>query len=299
MSDYAIRIEALKKKFGKHEVLLDVNLSVPTGSTFAFLGRNGQGKTTTIRMMLGLLQPDGGRILVDSQNPARAPLAVRQRVGYLAEDQRMFGWMTVAETIRFVKPFYDMWDDVHAAKLLKDFDLSPKQRVSTLSKGQNIRLGLLLALAHRPQTVILDDPTLGLDPIMRREFMRDVIEHLQGNGCTVFFSSHLLYEIEPVADIVAVLDGGTIIRQASTEELRASVRQFVISAEDNDRLGALPSLLDAKPAGRQVAFIADKADEARERLTSGGITFKENELNLDDIFEAYVIGNRGGKERRS
>jgi ABC-2 type transport system ATP-binding protein len=243
-----------------------------------------------------LLGPDGGRICVEGIDPARQGLAVRERVGYLAEDQRSFGWMTAEETIRFTRAFYPGWDDVLAAKLARDFDLPLKTRVSHLSKGQNVRLGLLLAMAHRPPLVILDDPTLGLDPIMRKEFMRDVIDHFQGNGTTVFFSSHLLYEIEPVADEVAILDGGRIVRQAPTEQLRAEVRQFVVSAEDFDRLGAWPGALDVKPSGRRVAIITERADEARARLAEAGGVAEEIALNLDEIFEAYVIGNRG--ERR-
>ena len=297
-SGTAIHVEGVKKKFGDHEVLSGVNLQVPEGSTFGFLGRNGQGKTTTIRMLLGLLTRDGGQIRVGGIDPTRDPIAVRSAVGYLAEDQRMFGWMSIAEITRFVKPFYSNWDDAYAAKLLTDFELSPNQRVKHLSKGQNVRLGLMLALAHHPRTVILDDPTLGLDPIMRREFMRDVIEHLQGNGVTVFFSSHLLYEIEPVADIVAILDGGVVVRQSPTDELRANVRQFVIAAEDQDKVGATPGLLDVQPSGRRIAIVSEKSDDTRALLTTRGIAFEENGLNLDEIFEAYVIGSRDGKERK-
>ena len=293
MSDAAIQIESLKKRFGPREVLADVSLSVPRGTTFGFLGRNGQGKTTTIRILLGLLTRDGGQVRVDGLDPARDALRLRARVGYLAEDQRMFGWMTVQETLSFLRPFYPTWDDAHAAQLLRDFELSPKERVERLSKGQNARLGLLLALAHRPPTVILDDPTLGLDPIMRKQLLRHVIDLLQGNGTTVFFSSHLLYEIEPVVDAVAILEGGRIARQAGTEELRADVRQLVLSAEDYARIGSLPHALDVRSEARRAAIVVEKAEEARTMLQKASVSFEEVELNLDEIFEAYVIGNKG------
>ncbi len=293
MSDAAIQIESLKKRFGPREVLADVSLSVPRGTTFGFLGRNGQGKTTTIRILLGLLTRDGGQVRVDGLDPARDALRLRARVGYLAEDQRMFGWMTVQETLSFLRPFYPTWDDAHAAQLLRDFELSPKERVERLSKGQNARLGLLLALAHRPPTVILDDPTLGLDPIMRKQLLRHVIDLLQGNGTTVFFSSHLLYEIEPVVDAVAILEGGRIARQAGTEELRADVRQLVLSAEDYARIGSLPHALDVRIEARRAAIVVEKAEEARTMLQKASVSFEEVELNLDEIFEAYVIGNKG------
>jgi ABC-2 type transport system ATP-binding protein len=293
----AIEVQAVDKSFGRNVVLQDLSFSVPEGCTFGFLGRNGQGKTTTIRLLLGLLARDAGNVRVARLDPAKDALRVRARVGYLAEDQQMFGWMTVEETIRFVRPFYETWDDGRASTLLRHFDLSARQRVKHLSKGQKVRLGLLLALAHNPRLVILDDPTLGLDPIMRREFMRDVIEQLQGNGCTVFFSSHLLYEIEPVADVVAILDGGRIVRQSTTDELRNAVRQFVVAAEERERLAGLPALLDVRLAGRRVSVIADNADATRARLKDANVAFEENALNLDEIFEAFVAGNRGARER--
>jgi len=292
---HAIEIEGLRKSFGAHAVLGDVTLAVPAGSTFAFLGRNGQGKTTTIRILLGLLAADAGRVSVGGFDPARDSLRLRANVGYLAEDQRMFGWMTVAQTLGFVRPFYPAWDAAFAGQLLKDFGLDPAARVGDLSKGLNVRLGLLLALAHRPATVILDDPTLGLDPIMRREFMRDVIDHLQGNGVTVFFSSHLLYEIEPVADEIAILDGGRIVRHAPTETLREDVCQFVLAAEDFERIGSLPNVLDVKPAERRIAVVTENARTVREQFMRAGFAFDDVGLNLDEIFEAYVTGNRGAR----
>ena len=158
----------------------------------------------------------------------------------------MFGWMTVAETLRFVKAFYPGWDDGYAATLMRQWELPERTRVEHLSKGQNVRLGLLLALAHRPDLVILDDLRLGLDPIMRKQFMRDVIDHLQGSGVTVFFSSHLLYEIEPVVDEVAILEGGRIVRQAETEALREDAKLLTFH-----RTGLLRKAVCASRRGRR------------------------------------------------
>src|SRR4029078_1765206 len=164
-------------------------------------------------------------------DPQREPIELRRRIGYLAEDQTMYGWMRVEEIVRFVAPFSPRWDHELALKYLRDFELPLRTRIKHLSKGQNVRLGLVLALAHRPELVILDDPALGLDPIMRKQFNRDLITHLQGEGRTVFYSSHLLYEVEPVADEVAILDQGRVIRQAETEALRRDVKQIVLKAE--------------------------------------------------------------------
>ena len=191
----AIEVRKAYKAFGHARVLEGVDLRVPTGTTYAFLGRNGQGKTTTIRMLMGLLHADTGVLSVLGKDPRQGGLEIRREVGYLAEDQQMWGWMRVREILGFVAPFYATWNWDYARALLEKFALPGEAKIRHLSKGQNVRLGLLLALAHRPRLVILDDPALGLDPIMRKEFLRDVVEHLQGQGVTVFFSSHLLYEV--------------------------------------------------------------------------------------------------------
>lgn len=188
MSEPVITIQSMSKSFGKRKILEDVSLTVAPGQTFAFLGRNGAGKSTTIRMLLGLLRPDAGQIRVLGLDPATDAIEIRRRVGYLAEDQVMFGWMRVEELIAFTAPFYPTWDVAWARELSQRFELPMQTRVKNLSKGQNVRVGLLLALAHRPRLVILDDPTLGLDPIMRKEFLRDVVAHLQGQSISVFFS---------------------------------------------------------------------------------------------------------------
>ena len=299
----AIEIRSLAKRFGRNEVLTDVSLAVPQGQTFAFLGRNGAGKTTTIRMLLGLMKQSAGTVRVLGLDPARDALEIRRRVGYLAEDQQMWGWMTVRQIIAFMAPFYPTWDNDLAEQYVKQFELPATTKIKHLSKGQNVRLGLLLALAHRPELVILDDPTLGLDPIMRKQFLRDVVEHLQGS-VTVFFSSHLLYEVEPVADQVAILNSGVIVRQAPTEQLREKVKQLIFTAEAYDALagespgessgesGEVPGALDVQRAGRQVAVVVEDIDNALRTLD--GHTPEVVDLNLDEIFEAYVIGRPDG-----
>lgn len=285
----AIHVDGLAKKFRDHEVLCDVSFEVPAGQTFAFLGRNAAGKTTTIRTLMGLLTPDAGSINVLGLNPREKPLAVRRRVGYLAEDQHMFGWMTVSQIIRFLAPFYDTWDDALAKRYLREFEVPLHQKIKQLSKGQNVRLGLVLALAHRPSLVILDDPVLGLDPIMRKEFNRDLITHLQGEGRTVLYSSHLLYEVEPVADRVGILHRGRIVRQGPTEELRAEIKRLLVPSASLDRLPPL-RLLDVHQLGDQVALTVDCARDAVGLLHHAGVEPQVIDLNLDEIFEAFVIG---------
>ena len=167
MNSPAIDFQNVYKSFRKHQVLRGMNLRVEPGTTFALLGVNGAGKTTAIRMLLGLLHPDEGFVSVLGRSPEVEPIAVRQSVGYLAEDQTMYGWMRCDEILRFMAPFYPTWDHQLALGFARDFEVPLGTKIKHLSKGQNVRLGLVLALAHRPEVVILDDPALGLDPIMR------------------------------------------------------------------------------------------------------------------------------------
>lgn len=290
MADPVISIDGVAKRFRDNDVLKKVTLEVQAGQTFAFLGRNAAGKTTTIRMLLGLMRPDRGTIQVLGLDPTRDALAVRRRVGYLAEDQAMFGWMTVEQIVSFMAPFYSTWDQTLAMQFVRQFELPPRSRIKHLSKGQNVRLGLVLALAHRPQLVILDDPALGLDPIMRREFNRDLITHLQGEGRTVFYSSHLLYEVEPIADAVAILDRGVIVKQAATETLRDQVKRIIFPIAAYDRLDQLLQVLDVRQNADEIAVTIDNADKATALLRASGVPHRVIDLNLDEIFEAYVAG---------
>jgi ABC-2 type transport system ATP-binding protein len=292
MSTPAIELQAVTKSFRRTEVLRGVTLTVERGKTFAFLGRNASGKTTTIRLLLGLLKRDDGSIRVLGLDPTREPLELRRRVGYLAEDQTMYGWMKVGEILRFIAPFYPTWDQDLALRYVRDFELPIGTKIKHLSKGQNVRLGLVLALAHRPELVILDDPALGLDPIMRKQFNRDLITHLQGEGRTVFYSSHLLYEVEPVADEVAILDQGRIVRQADTETLRRDVKQLILSREAYVANRKHLSVLDARSDDERMIVAVDGAAKAAELLRYDGVEFRVVDLNLDEIFEAYVVGRR-------
>jgi ABC-2 type transport system ATP-binding protein len=199
----------------------------------------------------------------------------------------------VGQLLWFVAPFYPTWDQALARQLGERLELPMGTRVRHLSKGQAVRLALLLALAHRPELVILDDPTLGLDPIMRKEFLRDLVGHLQGENVSVFFSSHLLYEIEPVADSVVILDRGRVLRQAATEELRAGVKRLIAPVEMGSILAALPGVLDLARSGRQATAVVQDIGAARAALPSAADgAVREIDLNLDEIFEAYVIGRR-------
>lgn len=292
MSDSVIKIQNVNKRFGDKSVLNGLDLNVEKGQTFAFLGRNGAGKTTTIKALLGLNKPDSGAIRVLGIDPAIDPIEVRSKVGYLAEDQSMFGWMRVEQLIRFIAPFYPSWDQKLAQQYVEQFELPLKTKVKNLSKGQTVRVGLLLALAHRPELVILDDSALGLDPIMRRDFNRDLVTHLQAEGRTVLYSSHLLYEVEAVADVVAILHEGKIVRQAATEELRQQVKRITISPEALAKVGSRLKILDGRLSAGEVVLAIDDAEQTLQHLENEGIAHRVIDLNLDEIFEAFVTGRK-------
>lgn len=209
--------------------------------------------------------------------------------------QQMYGWMKIAQIVKWVAGFYPGWDNEFTNNLLDMLELPRKAKVKTLSKGQNSRLALLLALGHRPKVVILDDPTLGLDLIARKDFLRHVIELLQSHGVTVFFSSHFLYEIEPVVDHIAILDDGAIIKSCRTEQLREDVRRFIVSGNANAEFEKLEGLLDLTGSSGNYALTVENCNTAKRQQISEmtGSAMTETALNLDEIFEAYVIGNRG------
>ena len=293
MSDNAIEVSRLHKRFGRKHVLRGVDLNVPAGSTFGLLGRNGEGKTTTIKALLGLMKFDAGRCRVLGMDPARDGVAIRGLVGYMAENQVMYDWMTVRQICDWVASFYETWDSCFAYELLRRFELDHETKVGALSKGQSSKLALALALAHRPAALLLDDPTLGLDPVARKDFLREIIGQLQDRRVTVLFSSHLLYEIEPICDYVAILDEGRIIRADRTEALRDGVKRFIVPLPQSAEPIQVPGLLDVQIEGDTAALVSESPDAAAAVLQSSCAGRIEPEhLNLDEIFEALVIGRR-------
>lgn len=305
MTANAIEVSNLRKRYGKKEVLRGVELRIPQGSVFGLLGRNGEGKTTTIKALLGLLKYDAGTISVLNRNPRRDAVAIRRSVGYMAENQAMYDWMTIREIRHWVASFYITWSEPFAVDLQRRFGLEDDAKVGTLSKGQSSKLALMLALGHRPELVILDDPTLGLDPVARKEFLREIIGLLQQWNATVLFSSHLLYEIEPICDHVAILDQGRIVRAAPTDELRQRIKRLIVPTPDAADEIHVPGLLHVELEGGLAALVTDEWEAARAALSPiSGPSIEIEDLNLDEIFEAQVIGVRkaapfcGGHARR-
>lgn len=294
MSEDAIVIDRIAKSFGRDPVLQDVSFSLPKGQTLALLGRNGAGKTTTIRILLGLISADSGTVHLGGIDPAVNSKNLLSQIGYLAEDQKMYPWMTPIELCRFLAPFYPTWDMPLAHDYLERFEIPRLTKIKRLSKGQAVKLGLGLALAHRPTIVILDDPAMGLDPIARKDFNRDLVEHLQVSGATVLYSSHLLDEVEAVADAVAILDQGRVVRAGSTESIRDEVKQILLPLDFAADLPPPIGLLDVRRYDDRLAIITDQSDEYIQQLSAMSVDFNVVDLCLDEIFEAFVIGRTQG-----
>jgi ABC-type multidrug transport system ATPase subunit len=210
-ADCAIEIQGLTRKFRTTLALSDLNLKVPKGCVFGLLGENGAGKTTLIKHIMGLLRPQTGSVRVLGGDPIADPVGTLGRVGYLSEDRDIPKWMKISELMQYTQGFYPHWDENFAAELLEIFDLNPAQKIKTLSLGQTAKVGILQALAHRPELVVLDEPSSGLDAVVRRHILSSAIRTVAREGRTVLFSSHLLDEVESVSDYIAIIDGGRVL----------------------------------------------------------------------------------------
>jgi ABC-2 type transport system ATP-binding protein len=217
-----IHVSELTRRFGGKTALDSVSLSLPRGGVYGLVGANGAGKTTLIKHLLGLLQAESGSVRVFGVDPVADPVAVLSRIGYLSEENDLPGWMRVDELVRYSRAFYPGWDDGYAEELRRSFALDPAAKIKTLSKGQKARAGLLIALAYRPELLVLDEPSSGLDPIVRRDILGAVIRTIADEGRTVLFSSHLLEEVEQVADHVTMIKDGRIVLSESLASLKHS-----------------------------------------------------------------------------
>lgn len=220
VSESVITVSELTRRFGVTTALASVSLSLPRGGVYGLVGANGAGKTTLIKHLLGLLRAESGSVRVFGLDPVAEPVAVLSRIGYLSEENDLPGWMRVDELIRYQRAFYPGWDDAYAEELRQAFALEPAAKIKTLSRGQKARVGLLVALAYRPELLVLDEPSSGLDPIVRRDILGAVLRTIAGEGRTVLFSSHLLEEVERVADHVTMIRQGKIVVSAPLKEVK-------------------------------------------------------------------------------
>lgn len=297
MADNVIETQGLTRYYGARRVVAPLDLTIPRGSVFGFLGRNGAGKSTTIRMLLGLVSPTRGTASVLGQDSQHLPPETRAQIGYLPEAHPVYGWMSVAEAGRFQASFYPQWNERIFQGVVKHFGLSPKAKAGGLSRGERAGLCLALTLAPEPELLILDDPALGLDPVARRSLLQSMIYVTKDARQTVFFSSHLLSDVERVADRIAVLDGGVLRANCSVETFRQSVRQVALRFRGAPPpVPPIPGLLQSFRSQGEILLTLVNADAATDRALEalGADSVTEMPLGLEDAFISY-LGERGEK----
>jgi ABC-2 type transport system ATP-binding protein len=292
----AIETRDLSKIFGKLEAVRDLNLRVERNQITAFLGQNGAGKSTTIKCLLGMLRPSAGGISVLGRNALdRAGSSeIRQRIAYVAENKPLYGYMTVGQMVRFTASFYRDWRPEVATRLLAEYQLPSEKKVRRLSKGMRTKLALLLAFARKPDLLILDEPTEGLDPVGVEQFLQVVVSSA-AEGITVFFSSHQISEVERIADHVCILDSGRLRVDSSLDCLRQAYRRIDLVFPDFRSESDLQVLgvRRIESSGRQMSVFVDRnADLVIERARSLYATSIEVvPVGLREIFLETVKGN--------
>lgn len=258
-SGLVIQTKDLSKSYGKIEAVKDLNLSIRPGAITAFLGLNGAGKSTTLKMLLGMIPPSSGdgTVLGERITDEDGSIRLRKRIAYVGENKRLYDYMTVEQMIRFTRGFYPDWRDELEKKLLRQYALPPDRKIKSLSKGMRTKLGLLLAFARRPELLILDEPSDGLDPVGIEELLESLVAQC-GEGIAVFFSSHQIAEVERIADQVCILHQGQLALDASMDDMRQSYRRIdlIFPSLPEDSALRLEGVEEIRTRGRQMSVIA-------------------------------------------
>jgi ABC-2 type transport system ATP-binding protein len=301
----AIELHNLVVKYGEHPAVNGLNLTVPTGAIFGFLGPNGAGKTTTIKAMLGLRPPDGGSARVLGYDAMTQSLAVRARVGYVSEVNSLYEYLTIPQISAFCRSVSRQWNQGVVDRYIGMFGLPTNVKVGKFSKGMQSQLALSLALGSNPDLLILDEPTAGLDPIARHEFLNQLVAEIAAAGKTIFFSSHVLSEVEAVADWVGIIRDGKLVVCDELDHLKQTQKVLKLtyvdlpSAEEVKALRGLPGVMSLAQEGRSVRLLThgdvealSQTIQARPYALRGMETL---DLSLEDLFLEYMKGDGDGR----
>ncbi|PKM83817.1 MAG: ABC transporter ATP-binding protein [Firmicutes bacterium HGW-Firmicutes-13] len=292
---WAVETKNLTKEFNSFKAVDNLDLQVPEGSVFGFLGPNGSGKTTTIRMLLGIMRPTSGEGKILGLDIVKDSLKIRSKTGYMSEVPEMYGYMTGDELINFCRGFYSSWDDGLVNRYCKIFSLPLKNKVNSLSKGMKSQLALILAMAPNPSLIILDEPTGGLDPIKRVQFLNIIIKEIVAAGKTVFFSSHLLSDVERVCDRVAFIKEGRLMKTASMDKLKTQEKiiRAVFQKEPPPGLFERRGIRKVEREGNgYLISIDDNFEEIFEACKNVPHFLLEIiDQNLEDLFMEYAGGD--------
>lgn len=282
-----VEIKRLTRQFGAKRALNDISLSIPRGGVFGLIGGNGAGKTTLIKHIMGMHYAQSGSVRVFGIDPVAHPVEVLGRIGYMSEERDIPNWMRVADILQYTRTFFPAWDTTYAEELREMFDLDPKQRIRNLSRGQAARVCLLLALAHRPELLVLDEPSSGLDPVVRRDILAAIVRTIAHEGRTVIFSSHLLDEVERLADRVAMIHNGEIVLHDQLDTIKETFRRLIVRFPQafNEAPPFLGSI-QAQGNGNEWSYLCrgDRNQLIQTARSLNAEIIAESSLSLDDIF---------------
>jgi ABC-2 type transport system ATP-binding protein len=286
-SPFVIDSVGLVKRFGPRTVLDGVTLRVPHGQVIGLLGLNGSGKSTLIKCLLGLLRPDAGTAALLGTDSWQLAAREKSLIGYVPQETTLYPWLTVRQTVAYVSSFYSRWDRAWGEELIRRWDLPLGHRVGPLSVGQRQKLALVLALGHRPEVLILDEPVASLDPVARRWFLETVLETVADGVGTVLFSTHITSDLERIASHVALVRDGRLEFHDEIDALKERIKRLRITAPaDLPRDLRLPGALHATVSGSQAIVTVDGVDErlladVRQRFSADVLV---DDLNLEEIF---------------
>lgn len=290
-----IRVENLTKNFGTQRVLDNISLTVNQGSVYGLMGPNGAGKTTLIKSMLGILQPNAGKILIDGDDVHQTP-EVKTKVGYVADYQNYYAHFSVADMISFYRMTYKEWDENRFNELKNTFRLPMDKKVRTLSKGMRTQLAILLNLSISPKVLMLDEPTSGLDPVVRRQLMNILLDEVALKGTTVFISTHNLNELERICDQIGIIHQGRLLLSESIDQLKQQVRKVQVAFSDKlpPQVANRPEILKIEQQGRVYSIVVQNNIEAVmvELQQHNPLLLETIDMSLEDIF-IYQMGGLG------
>jgi ABC-2 type transport system ATP-binding protein len=292
-----VDVTGLSRSFGSKRALDGVSFRGTAGQVYGLVGANGAGKTTLIKHLLGLLRAVSGSVRVFGLDPVRDPVGVLSRVGYLSEERDLPEWMSVDELMRYTQAYHPTWDAAYARELLESFALDPSKKVKELSKGMRAQAGLIAAVAHRPELLILDEPSSGLDVVVRRDILDAVVRTVADDGRTVIFSSHLLEEVERMSDHVTMIHNGQVTLNGPLDEVRRGYqRSRVRFTEPFEHPPALDAALAMEGGGRtwSVLHTASLEQFHHSVLALGGEVVESRDATLEEIFLA-----RAGRGRQT
>jgi ABC-2 type transport system ATP-binding protein len=295
--EHAVEASGLTCRYGGTEAVSGLTLKVEPGTIFALLGPNGAGKTSTLRMLMNIIRPSAGSATVlgvDSRQLGRRELAA---IGYVSENQQIPQWMTVEQLLAFCRPLYPGWDEALCSTLLEQFDLPRHVRIGRMSRGMRVKTALVSSLAYRPRLLVLDEPFTGLDPVVRDDLVRGVLELAGGEQWTVVISSHDLDEVERLVDSIGFLDGGRLVLSEPFSDLHARFRRIDVTAQQWPAPPPAPDTwLDVEIAGRVLRFVDSRyvegETERRIAAIAPGAAIEVQPMTLREIFIAIARRRR-------